>query len=85
MEVLAPLVVGQIARISCYAVGIVFISVVLNVFNQLFLYNRNEPPVVFHWFPLVGSTIPYGMDPYKFFFSCREKVCVNGHSDILIS
>jgi hypothetical protein len=25
------------------------------------------------------------MDPYKFFFSCREKVCVNGHSDILIS
>ncbi|KAJ5984102.1 hypothetical protein N7481_006201 [Penicillium waksmanii] len=73
MEVLAPLVVGQIARISCYVVGIAFISVALNVFNQLFLYNRNEPPVVFHWFPLVGSTIAYGMDPYKFFFSCREK------------
>lgn len=74
MEVLAPLVLGQIARVSAYVLGIVFISVLLNVFNQLFLYNRNEPPVVFHWFPILGSTISYGMDPYQFFFACRQKV-----------
>lgn len=74
MEALAPLVIDQIARISCYAVAIGFISVVLNVLNQLFLYNPNEPPVVFHWFPILGSTIAYGMDPYQFFFSCRHKV-----------
>lgn len=74
MDILAPLVVGQIARVSAYVLGIVLISVLLNVFNQLFLYNRNEPPVVFHWFPILGSTISYGMDPYQFFFACRQKV-----------
>ncbi|KAJ5221143.1 uncharacterized protein N7469_010030 [Penicillium citrinum] len=77
MDILAPLVVGQIARVSAYVLGIVLISVLLNVFNQLFLYNRNEPPVVFHWFPILGSTISYGMDPYQFFFACRQK-----HGDI---
>lgn len=74
MEALSPLFLGQIARVSCYAVGVGLVLIVLNVINQLFLYNRNEPPVVFHWFPLVGSTIAYGMDPYQFFFSCRQKV-----------
>ena len=74
MEVLAPLVLGQIARVLAYVLGIVFISVLLNVFNQLFLYKRNEPPVVFHCFPILGSTISYGMDPYQFFLACRQKV-----------
>ncbi|KAI1931469.1 Lanosterol 14-alpha-demethylase [Ophidiomyces ophidiicola] len=39
--------------------------------------NRTQPPLVFHWIPFLGSTINYGIDPYKFFFSCREK-----HGDI---
>ncbi|KAJ5089861.1 hypothetical protein N7532_008545 [Penicillium argentinense] len=73
MEVLRPLIVGQIACITCYVLLIGFVSVVLNVLHQLLLYNRNEPPVVFHWFPILGSTITYGMDPYNFFFECREK------------
>ncbi|KAL8836368.1 MAG: hypothetical protein Q9170_002941 [Blastenia crenularia] len=47
--------------------------VVLNVLRQLLLRNPNEPPVVFHWVPFIGSTIPYGIDPFRFFFSCREK------------
>ncbi|KAI9781430.1 MAG: Sterol 14-alpha demethylase [Geoglossum umbratile] len=47
--------------------------VVLNVLRQLLFRNPNEPPVVFHWVPFVGSTISYGIDPYRFFFSCREK------------
>lgn len=52
----------------------VVLSIVLNVLNQLLFKNPNEPPLVFHWVPFFGSTITYGMDPYKFFFSCREKV-----------
>lgn len=53
------------------------LAVVLNVLNQLLFKNPNEPPVVFHWFPIIGNTITYGMDPYTFFFQCREK-----HGDI---
>jgi sterol 14-demethylase len=30
---------------------------------------------VFHWFPVIGNTVTYGMDPYRFFFECRAKVC----------
>lgn len=75
MELLVQLVTGQIVRIFCYAAAIALFSVTLNVVYQLFFYSRNEPPVVFHWIPFLGSTVEYGMDPYKFFFSCREKVC----------
>jgi len=50
------------------------LSVVLNVLNQLLFKNPNEPPVVFHWFPIIGSSITYGMAPYKFFFENRAKV-----------
>jgi sterol 14-demethylase len=50
------------------------LAVVLNVLSQLLLKTPNEPPVVFHWFPIIGSTVVYGMDPYKFFFDCRAKV-----------
>ena len=49
--------------------------VVLNVLKQLLIKNPNQPPVVFHWFPLIGSTISYGMDPIAFFKSCQDKVC----------
>lgn len=49
------------------------VAVVVNVLKQLFLKNPNEPPVVFHWFPFIGSTITYGIHPYKFFENAREK------------
>lgn len=75
MELLPQLVIGQVLRISGYGIAVVLTSVVLNVINQLFFYSKNEPPVVFHWFPILGSTISYGMDPYHFFLSCRRKVC----------
>ena len=45
----------------------------LNVLRQLLFKNKNEPPLVFHWVPIIGSTISYGIDPFKFFFACREK------------
>lgn len=51
------------------------LAVVLNVLRQLLFRNPQEPPVVFHWVPFIGSTISYGIDPYVFFFNCRKKVC----------
>lgn len=48
-------------------------SVFLNVLRQLLFRNPNEPPLVFHYVPFIGSTISYGIDPYKFFFACRQK------------
>ena len=62
--------------LACLAGILSFIAfcIVLNVLNQLISKNPNEPPVVFHWVPFFGSTVSYGIDPYKFFFSCREKV-----------
>lgn len=50
------------------------LSVVLNVLSQVLFQNPNEPPVVFHLFPIIGSTVTYGIDPYKFFFDCKAKV-----------
>lgn len=51
----------------------IVLSIVINVLRQLLSHNPHEPPLVFHWVPIIGSTITYGIDPYKFFFSCREK------------
>lgn len=50
------------------------LAVVLNVLQQLLWKDPHAPPMVFHWFPVIGSTITYGMDPYKFFFANRAKV-----------
>ncbi|KAI6833172.1 Eburicol [Hortaea werneckii] len=57
------------------AIGILIATVILlNVTRQLLIRGSpHEPPLVFHWVPFIGSTISYGMDPYTFFFSCREK------------
>ncbi|KAF1982361.1 lanosterol 14-alpha-demethylase [Aulographum hederae CBS 113979] len=58
----------------CAAVAsFVTLAVVANVLAQLLFKNPHEPPLVFHWVPFFGSTITYGIDPYRFFFGCREK------------
>ena len=49
-------------------------TILWTVLQQMFFKNRNEPPVVFHWFPIIGSAVTYGMDPFKFFFDCQAKV-----------
>ena len=56
------------------ALSFCLVAVLLNVLQQLVFRNPAEPPLVFHWVPFVGSTISYGIDPYKFFFKCRDKV-----------
>lgn len=60
--------------IAAGVAAFVVLAVVLNVLNQVLFANPNEPPVVFHWLPIIGSTITYGIDPYRFFFDCRAKV-----------
>ncbi|KAJ3463496.1 hypothetical protein MRS44_008282 [Fusarium solani] len=52
---------------------VVVIAIVRNVIGQLYFPDRNRPPVVFHIFPFIGSSVQYGIDPYKFFFDCKAK------------
>lgn len=65
-----------LALVGVYVVLGLLVAVLLNVTHQLLFrrWNKSEPPLVFHWIPFLGSTISYGMNPYQFFFSCREKV-----------
>nr|APL96696.1 CYP51 [Parastagonospora nodorum] len=51
----------------------IVLSVVLNVLKQLLWKDPTAPPVVFHLFPIIGSTVTYGIDPYKFFFAQQKK------------
>ncbi|RDL35858.1 Uncharacterized protein BP5553_06470 [Venustampulla echinocandica] len=64
---------ADLVHIAAYVVAAFLASIILNIVQQLFFYNKNEPPVVFHWVPFVGSTISYGMEPYTFFTACRNK------------
>jgi sterol 14alpha-demethylase len=52
---------------------VLVVSIVTNLVKQLYFPDRHKPPVVWHWIPLIGSTVEYGQDPYKFFFRCREQ------------
>ncbi|KAL7820027.1 cytochrome P450 51B [Trichoderma gracile] len=61
------------AQIAIGAAGFVALAVIINVLQQLLFKNPNEPPMVFHWFPFIGSTVIYGMDPPKFFRDNRAK------------
>ncbi|GME26361.1 cytochrome family 51 (sterol 14-demethylase) [Neofusicoccum parvum] len=60
-------------HLVAYVGAALLATIALHVLRQLFFYKKNEPPVVFHWFPFIGSTVTYGMDPLSFFISCKEK------------
>ena len=64
---------GLASQIGLSFVAFVVLSVVLNVANQILFKNPNEPPVVFHLFPLIGSTVEYGIDPPSWFKKMRAK------------
>jgi len=82
-ELLLPLgpLAGDLSKLSTPllvvvgTVSFIIVSVVWNVLSQLLFKDKSKPPVVFHFFPFFGSTIIYGMDPYAFFFSNKDKVC----------
>lgn len=59
----------------CLAISILSVSaILLNVLIQVYFPTKNLPPLVFHWLPVIGSTITYGIDPFKFLFDCQAKV-----------
>jgi sterol 14alpha-demethylase len=64
---------GTGSQIGVGFAAVVVVLVVLNVLKQALFKNAHEPPVVFHWFPVIGSTITYGMDPPRFFQENRNK------------
>lgn len=49
------------------------LAVILNVLRQLLFKDPKTPPLVFYWFPIIGSMITYGINPYDFFFKNRKK------------
>lgn len=65
-----------VSYVKLFAALTVFpvVVIILNALGQLLLpRDKSHPPVVFHWIPIVGSAIEYGMDPLQFFERCREK------------
>ena len=48
--------------------------ILVNGAKQALFKRRNEPPVVFHWLPFVGSAISYGQEPIRFLNDCQAKV-----------
>ena len=63
------------AALAC----ILVLAVLVNVLQQILLPKSSQPPLVFHWLPFIGSTVSYGIDPFKFIFRCQAKVriCVS--------
>ncbi len=53
---------------------LIMLATLMTVLQQVLFKNPNEPPIVSHWFPVIGSTVTYGIDPLKFFFDCQKKV-----------
>jgi len=53
--------------------ALVTLTLVLNVLSQVLFKDSTKPPVVFHWLPIIGNTIGYGIDPIAFFQSCQDK------------
>ncbi|KAI3323445.1 cytochrome P450 [Xylariaceae sp. AK1471] len=62
-----------VSQVGVVVTGLLLFSVFFNVLHQILFKKSNEPPVVFHWFPIIGSTITYGMDPPRFFKENRAK------------
>ncbi|EFX02484.1 14 alpha-demethylase [Grosmannia clavigera kw1407] len=68
---------GMATQIGVGVVAALTVIVFLNVVQQILFKNPHEPPMVFHLFPIIGSTITYGMDPPRFFKENRAK-----HGDV---
>lgn len=69
---LGHVVTFQLAPIAI--ASLVILAILANILKQAFLRSSNKPPLVFHWLPIIGSTISYGIDPLKFLEDCRKKV-----------
>ncbi|KAH7375992.1 eburicol 14-alpha-demethylase [Plectosphaerella cucumerina] len=61
------------AQVGAAVGAFVVLSIAWHIISQLLFANPNEPPVVFSWFPFIGSTVTYGMDPPAFFKKQQAK------------
>jgi len=73
-DVVGRLGSASFSELAAIAVAGLVIITAINVLLQLLPQKKSEPPLVFHWFPLIGSTVTYGKDPPKFLIECRKKV-----------
>jgi len=64
------------AQILIVLITFIALSIFRHIVKQAVFPNRDEPPLVFSWLPLIGSTIEYGTDPYSFYFKYQKKVIV---------
>ncbi|KAI1323670.1 cytochrome P450 [Xylariaceae sp. FL0255] len=64
---------SAILWIAAYAIIAFLTAIFVNLLHQQLPRSKTEPPLVFHWIPFVGSAIPYGTDPCRFYMRCREK------------
>ena len=62
------------AQILIIPIAFVVLSILRHIVSQLVFPNKDEPPLVFSWLPLIGSTLEYGANPYKFYFKYQKKV-----------
>lgn len=53
--------------------ALITVIIISSVLRQVLFKDPSKPPVVFHWVPFIGSTVSYGIDPYKFYFDCQAK------------
>ncbi|KAI4167878.1 MAG: hypothetical protein LQ343_006837 [Gyalolechia ehrenbergii] len=53
--------------------ALITVTIVSSILHQTFFKDPSKPPVVFHWVPFIGSTVTYGIDPYKFFLDSQAK------------
>lgn len=76
---LAPLATYSSQHSTPFLIGVsipllVSLAILLNIASQILLpRDPSLPPLVFHLVPFIGSTVTYGIDPYAFFFNCRQK------------
>lgn len=70
-----PIKMGfSVLNIIAAIASLMIIVILTTILQQVLFKDPNEPPVVFHWLPVIGSTVTYGIDPFKFFFDCQKKV-----------
>ncbi|KAK7995567.1 cytochrome P450 [Apiospora arundinis] len=74
---MASNILGFIAHIASYAVGVSVLAITLNVLWQQLPRKKSEPPLVFHLIPFIGNAVSYGVNPFEFYKECRRK-----HGDI---
>ncbi|KAI0503104.1 cytochrome P450 [Xylaria bambusicola] len=62
-----------INRGALYILVALLTVIFVNVARQYLPRRKSEPPLVFHWLPIIGNAIEYGTDPFNFYKRCRAK------------